>query len=62
MVGSLGSLLGEAGINIAQLSLGRDRTGGRAIAILNLDSPVGPDLLDRIRGLRGILWAEQVSL
>ncbi len=62
MVGSLGTLLGEAGINIAHLSLGRDRTGGRAIAIFNLDSPVGADLLARIRGLRGILWAEQVSL
>jgi D-3-phosphoglycerate dehydrogenase / 2-oxoglutarate reductase len=62
MVGNLGTLLGEAGINIAQLSLGRDRTGGRAIAILNLDSPVGMDVLDRIRALRGIHWASRVSL
>ncbi|HEV8334897.1 MAG TPA: phosphoglycerate dehydrogenase [Candidatus Polarisedimenticolia bacterium] len=62
MVGSLGTILGEAGINIAQLSLGRDRSGGRAIAILNLDSPVAPDLLSRIRHLSGILWAEQVSI
>jgi D-3-phosphoglycerate dehydrogenase/(S)-sulfolactate dehydrogenase len=62
MVGSLGTVLGEAGINIAHLSLGRDRSGGRAIAILNLDSPVAPDLLSRIRDLRGILWAERVSL
>jgi D-3-phosphoglycerate dehydrogenase len=62
MVGSLGSLLGAAGVNIAQLSLGRDRSGGRAIAILNLDSPVGSDLLEEIRALRGIHWAEQVSL
>ena len=62
MIGGLGTLLGEAGINIAQLSLGRDRTGGRALAILNLDSPIDPALLERIRNLRGILWAEQVSL
>jgi len=62
MVGSLGTLLGEAGINIANLSLGRDRTGGEAIAIFNLDSVVNRSLLERIRGLHGILWAETVSL
>ena len=62
MVGSLGTLLGKAGINIANLSLGRDRTGGRAIAIFNLDSPVDGPLLARIRKLDGILWAERVSL
>ncbi|HEU5179267.1 MAG TPA: phosphoglycerate dehydrogenase [Candidatus Polarisedimenticolia bacterium] len=62
MVGVLGTLLGQAAINIASLSLGRDHTGGKAIAIFNLDSPVSPDLLERIRSLSGILWAESVRL
>jgi len=62
MVGILGTVLGEAGINIATLSLGRDHTGGKAIAIFNLDNPVDPILLDRIRSLSGILWAETVKL
>jgi len=62
MVGVLGTVLGEASINIASLSLGRDHTGGKAIAIFNLDSPVQASLLDRIRSVNGILWAESVSL
>ncbi|MCI0658128.1 MAG: ACT domain-containing protein, partial [Acidobacteria bacterium] len=62
MVGILGTVLGEAGINIATLSLGRDHTGGKAIAIFNLDSAVDSKLLDRIRSLHGILWAESVRL
>ena len=62
MVGILGTVLGEAGINIATLSLGRDHTGGKAIAIFNLDSPVDAGLLERIRSLHGILWAESVRL
>ena len=62
MVGVLGTVLGEAGINIASMSLGRDRTGGKAIALFNLDSPVEVKLLERIRSLSGILWAESVRL
>jgi len=62
MVGILGTQLGAAGINIATLSLGRDHTGGKAIAIFNLDNPVEPALLDTIRSLHGIHWAESVRL
>ena len=62
MVGILGTLLGEAGVNIASLSLGRDHTGGKAIAIFNLDSSIGAGLLEKIRSLSGILWAETVRL
>jgi D-3-phosphoglycerate dehydrogenase/(S)-sulfolactate dehydrogenase len=62
MVGVLGTELGAAGINIATLSLGRDHTGGKAIAIFNLDSPVSTPLLEKIRSLHGIHWAESVRL
>jgi D-3-phosphoglycerate dehydrogenase len=62
MVGRLGTLLGDAGVNIAYMSLGRDRSGGRAIVVLNLDSPLAKDLLRRIAALDGILWAEGVTL
>lgn len=62
MVGRIGSLLGDAGVNIAYMSLGRDRSGGRAIAILNLDSPVPDALLRSLSSLDGVLWAERVLL
>ncbi|MBI1951813.1 MAG: phosphoglycerate dehydrogenase [Acidobacteria bacterium] len=62
MVGRIGTALGEASVNIAYLSLGRDRSGGRAIAIFNLDSPVTDDLLSQIARIDGVLWAERVTL
>src|SRR6266571_3402492 len=62
MVGRIGTALGAAAVNIAYLSLGRDRSGGRAIAIFNLDSPVADDLLRQIASIDGVLWAERVTL
>ena len=62
MVGRIGTALGAASVNIAYLSLGRDRSGGRAIAIFNLDSPVSDDLLGQIARIDGVLWAERVIL
>lgn len=38
MVGYLGTLLGQHGVNIANMSLNRDRVGGQALTVLNLDS------------------------
>jgi len=62
MVGRMGTVLGEASVNIAYLSLGRDRSGGRAIAIFNLDSAVSDDILRRIGAIDGVLWVERVIL
>ncbi|HZM69904.1 MAG TPA: phosphoglycerate dehydrogenase, partial [Candidatus Cryosericum sp.] len=62
MVGRIGSLLGDAGVNIAYMSLGRDRSGGRAIAVLNLDSPIPKHLLKQLSAIDGVLWAEGVTL
>jgi D-3-phosphoglycerate dehydrogenase len=62
MIGVLGNLLGSHQINISNMSLGRDRTGGTAIALLNLDDPVAPEALADLRGRQGILWAKVVEL
>jgi D-3-phosphoglycerate dehydrogenase len=62
MVGRIGTVLGEAGVNIAYMSLGRDRSGGRALAVLNLDAPLPDPPLKRLAALEGVLWAERVQL
>jgi D-3-phosphoglycerate dehydrogenase len=62
MVGRIGTVLGEAGVNIAYMSLGRDRSGGRALAVLNLDAPLPDPPLRRLSSLEGVLWAERVQL
>jgi D-3-phosphoglycerate dehydrogenase / 2-oxoglutarate reductase len=50
-IGALGGLLGEAGVNIATFHLGRSAPGGDAIALIEVDQPVGDDLLRRICAL-----------
>ncbi|HEX9427753.1 MAG TPA: phosphoglycerate dehydrogenase [Candidatus Polarisedimenticolia bacterium] len=62
MVGRIGTVLGNAGVNIAYLSLGRDRSGGRAIAIFNLDSPLTDEVRKAIAAIDGVLSAERVTL
>jgi D-3-phosphoglycerate dehydrogenase len=48
IIGTLGTVFGQAGVNIANFQLGRDAPGGNAIALLYLDSPVDPKVLDRL--------------
>lgn len=55
IIGSLGTVLGEHGINIAGMTFGRDTPGGTAISVLNVDSPVPPELVEKIRKVKNIL-------
>ena len=48
IIGTLGTVFGGAGVNIANFQLGRDAPGGNAIALLYLDSPVEPDVLEKL--------------
>jgi D-3-phosphoglycerate dehydrogenase len=63
MMGRIGTILGDAGINIARLQLGlaRDRTR-EAVGILNVDSPVPTAIADRLRAVPGILAVTTVAL
>jgi D-3-phosphoglycerate dehydrogenase len=49
MVGYVGSLMGKHHVNIASMSLSREKAGGHALTVLNLDSVPAPELLDEIR-------------
>ena len=50
-IGSLGTTLGDAGVNIATFHLGRAHRGGDALALIQVDEDVGEDILARVRGL-----------
>ena len=62
VVGWMGSLLAEADINIADMALGRESRGGRAIMVLNLDTPVPGEVLQRIAGAPHVFWVKQAKL
>lgn len=49
MVGKFGTVLGEADINIANMSVGRQERRGGAAVVLTLDDPVPDEVLEEIR-------------
>ena len=53
-IGRLGTTLGEAGINIGTFNLGRRKAGGEAVALISVDSPVGADVVARIKAIPGV--------
>ena len=49
IIGKVGTILGDADINIATMDVGRPSRGGTALMGLTLDSPVPPEVVERIR-------------
>jgi D-3-phosphoglycerate dehydrogenase len=62
MVGRIGTLLGDHGVNIATMSLSRNQAGGTALTVLNLDTAPSPELLDKIRANEDIHSAQVIEL
>jgi D-3-phosphoglycerate dehydrogenase len=61
MIGRLGTLLGDAGINIASFALGRVGPGADAIALVEVDGPVAPATLREIAKLPMVKQARALS-
>ncbi|MDQ7844345.1 MAG: phosphoglycerate dehydrogenase [Armatimonadota bacterium] len=55
MIGKVGTLLGNADVNIASMQVGRDAPRGRAVMVLGLDDPVPEELLEALRRIDGIV-------
>jgi len=53
-IGRLGSVLGEANVNIGTFHLGRRAAGGEAVALVSVDSHVGEAMEARLAALPGV--------
>ena len=53
-IGRIGSLLGEAGINIGNFNLGRRDAGGEAILLLSVDQPITDDVVKQACAIEGV--------
>ena len=62
VIGKVGTLLGEHGINIAEWQMGRSGPGGEAVSYINIDSPVNEEVMLRLRALSTIVDVRQVML
>jgi D-3-phosphoglycerate dehydrogenase len=62
IVGRIGTLLGDHGVNIATMSLSRNQAGGTALTVLNLDTAPSEELLGEIRASGDIRSAQVIEL
>ncbi|MES2119525.1 MAG: phosphoglycerate dehydrogenase [Pseudomonadota bacterium] len=53
-IGALGTRLGENGINIATFNLGRRDEGGEAVALVAVDDPITPAVVEQLCALPGV--------
>jgi D-3-phosphoglycerate dehydrogenase len=61
LVGEVGMILGERGVNIAGMQLDRERAGGKAMMILTIDHEVTTDVLAKIKTIKDIKTANYVA-
>ncbi len=65
VIGKIGTILGEQGVNIANFALGRERAGTRpvkALAVVQVDAPVSGAVLAALLTIEAMLDARLVSL
>lgn len=62
VVGAIGTLLGQSGINIGALELGRDLPGGAAVMALTMDSVPSESVVEACREMPGMEKVVTLSL
>jgi D-3-phosphoglycerate dehydrogenase len=62
VIGGIGMLMGQNGINIARMQFGREKQGGLAMSVVSIDNPVSDDLLEKVRKLPNVLSVKQIRI
>ena len=55
LIGGLGTVLGEAAVNIASFHLGRKEAGQDAVALIAIDHPLPESVIDTVRALPSVV-------
>lgn len=62
VIGHLGTVLGQHGVNISRFHLGRRERGGEAMAVIETDAPLSDDTLKELRAYEPVISARQIEL
>jgi D-3-phosphoglycerate dehydrogenase len=62
LIGKIGTILGDAQVNIGAMNLGRRIKGGEAMVVLSVDSPVGTETLTKLSEAIGARFVKLVHL
>jgi D-3-phosphoglycerate dehydrogenase / 2-oxoglutarate reductase len=62
VIGRVGTILGEKGINISAFHLGRRERGGEAMALIAVDAPLDKETSDKLQNFEPIISVRQIEL
>ncbi len=62
VIGRVGTILGESGVNVSRFHLGRRERGGEAMAVIEVDAPVEMETLNQLRSMEQITFVQQIEL
>lgn len=62
VIGSVGTILGQGGVNISRFHLGRHEPGGDAMAVIEVDAPASKETLQSLRSLDQVISAQPIEL
>jgi len=62
VIGRVGTILGQHGVNISRFHLGRRERGGEAMAVVEIDAPLQSDTLAELRSFPEVIYARQIKL
>jgi D-3-phosphoglycerate dehydrogenase len=62
VIGHIGTVLGQHGVNISRFHLGRRERGGEAMAVIETDAPLNERTLHELRSYAPVISARQIEL
>ncbi len=62
VIGGIGTILGQNGVNIARMQFGREQQGGLAMSVVSIDSAVSDELMAKIKLLPNVLSVKLLKI
>ncbi len=62
IIGAIGTILSEAHINIAGITLGRENQQGVAVSVVNVDSEIPEKVISQLRQTKNILFVKTIKV
>ena len=62
MIGKVGTILGDAGVNVDDMDVGKTAEGQAALMAISTTTPVAGDVVDALRGQDGVVDARAIEL
>ena len=62
IVGAVGTALGDAKINIAYITFGREKEGATAVSVVNVDSDIPVNVIEGLKKIKGIQFVKMLKV